>query len=67
MKPLEFLLSNDKNVRVVGFDDTPFDTSTHDVQRVNICGVVCNTMKFEGMLRGVPLKPPPITTKGYRN
>ncbi len=52
MKTLEFLLSNDKNIRVVGFDDTPFDTSTPDTQRVNICGVVCNTAQFEGMLWG---------------
>jgi hypothetical protein len=50
MKPLEYLLSNNKNIRVIGFDDTPFDTLTTDAQMVNICGVVCNTTKFEGML-----------------
>jgi uncharacterized protein len=50
MKSLEYLLSNKKNIRVIGFDDTPFDTLTAEHQMVNICGVVCNTTKFEGML-----------------
>lgn len=52
VKTLEYLLCNNKNIRVIGFDDTPFDTLTSDTQIVNICGVLCNTTKFEGMLWG---------------
>jgi endonuclease V-like protein UPF0215 family len=56
MKTLGYLLNNNKNIRVIGFDDTPFDTLSTDAQMVNICGVVCNTTKFEGMLWGEVLK-----------
>lgn len=52
MKTLEYLLGNNKNIRVIGFDDTSFDTLTTSSQMVNICGVVCNTVKFEGLLWG---------------
>jgi uncharacterized protein len=52
MKTLAYLLNNNKNIRVIGFDDTPFDTLTKEPYNVNVCGVVCNTTKFEGMLWG---------------
>ncbi len=38
------------HVRVIGFDDTPFD-KTKD-EKVNISGIVCSKTRFEGMLWG---------------
>ena len=39
----------EKSLRVIGFDDAPFQRSDVDV---NLSGVVCSTTRFEGMLWG---------------
>ena len=48
MRSLEDLLRLNKNIRVIGFDDAPFER--HSDKKVKIAGVVCNNTRFEGML-----------------
>jgi len=54
MKTLEKLLQLNRTIRVIGFDDAPFDPKkeTH----VNIAGVVCAGTCFEGMVWGTVQK-----------
>jgi hypothetical protein len=40
----------DRTIRVIGFDDAPFAKRPN--ARVPICGVVCATTRFEGMVWG---------------
>lgn len=39
-----------KNLRVIGFDDAPFQK--HSDSKVNLSGIVCSNTRFEGMLWG---------------
>ncbi|MCX4028506.1 DUF99 family protein [Endozoicomonas sp. SM1973] len=48
MKTLEQLISLNKHIRVIGFDDAPFQK--HQQDQVNISGIICNNTRFEGML-----------------
>ena len=50
MKPLEELLRLNRKIRVIGFDDAPFERKSGSV--VHICGVVCSGTRFEGMIWG---------------
>jgi len=50
MRSLEELLRLKKNLRVIGFDDAPFNKEK-DVP-VNIAGVICSNTRFEGLLWG---------------
>ncbi len=50
MKPLEQLIQQDLNIRVIGFDDAPFKSRRNS--SVKIAGVVCSGIRFEGMLWG---------------
>ena len=50
MRSLEELLRLKKNLRVIGFDDAPFNKGK-DVP-VNIAGVICSNTRFEGLLWG---------------
>jgi len=50
MKPLEKLLEQKRVIRVIGFDDAPFD-KYHD-ESVQVAGVICGGTRFEGMLWG---------------
>ena len=50
MKKTLKALQQNKSLRVVGFDDAPFDKSRGS--SVNIAGVVCANTRFEGMLWG---------------
>ena len=45
---IEKLLRNDRVIRVIGFDDAPFER--HGKIPVPVAGVVCATDRFEGML-----------------
>lgn len=47
---LETLLVQHRTIRVIGFDDAPFDR--YSGQPVNVAGVVCGGTRFEGMLWG---------------
>lgn len=49
MKSLADALRAHKTLRVIGFDDAPFDP---DDAHVNLSGVVCAQTRFEGMLWG---------------
>ena len=58
MRSLETPLRKGKQLRVIGFDDAPFDkllkkkvakTSEGD-RAVNLAGIVCSNTRFEGML-----------------
>lgn len=55
MKSLSKALQQQKQLRVLGIDDAPFDktqksnTKQHNIL-VNIVGIVCNNTRFEGML-----------------
>jgi len=51
MKPLAQLLLRKRSIRVVGFDDAPFDKSITDGP-VSLSGIVCSDTRFEGMLWG---------------
>jgi len=51
MKPLAQLLRRKRSIRVVGFDDAPFDKTITDGP-VNLSGIVCSDTRFEGMLWG---------------
>lgn len=47
---LEFLLRHNRQIRVIGFDDAPFER--HTSEPVAVAGVVCSLTRFEGMLWG---------------
>ena len=47
---LEALVRQKKRIRVIGFDDSPFER--HQPGKVNISGVVCANTRFEGMVWG---------------
>lgn len=47
---LESLLKLNRVIRVIGFDDAPFER--HSGQQVSIAGVVCSGTRFEGMVWG---------------
>lgn len=49
-KRIKDALKLDKQIRVIGFDDSPFEKKRGSP--VNICGVVCADTRFEGMLWG---------------
>lgn len=49
-KSLEYLLKNDRTIRVIGFDDAPFQRGSGD--KVAIAGIICGLTRFEGMLWG---------------
>lgn len=50
MKPLQELLANNKRLRVIGFDDAPFQQARGSP--VYVAGVVCSATRFEGMVWG---------------
>ena len=60
MRSLESPLRKGKQLRVIGFDDAPFDNlrkekaakSGEGDRAVNIAGIVCSNSRFEGMLWG---------------
>ncbi|MDY7022295.1 MAG: DUF99 family protein [Cyanobacteriota bacterium] len=47
---LEALLRLNRVIRVIGFDDAPFER--HSGEQVSIAGVVCGGTRFEGMVWG---------------
>ena len=47
---LDFLLRHHRKIRVIGFDDAPFER--HTSKPVAVAGVVCSLTRFEGMLWG---------------
>ncbi|MEL7406057.1 MAG: DUF99 family protein, partial [Cyanobacteria bacterium J06558_2] len=47
---LQALIQRQKQIRVIGFDDAPFER--HQQHKVNIAGVVCANTRFEGMVWG---------------
>ncbi|MEL6928949.1 MAG: DUF99 family protein [Cyanobacteria bacterium J06600_6] len=47
---LEALVRQKKQIRAIGFDDSPFER--HQQQEVNISGVICANTRFEGMVWG---------------
>ena len=47
---LQYLLRNKRQIRVIGFDDSPF--IRHTKEPVAVAGVVCSLTRFEGMLWG---------------
>jgi endonuclease V-like protein UPF0215 family len=50
MKTLEKCLQQNRTIRVIGFDDAPFENKKGAC--VNVAGVVCAGTQFEGMLWG---------------
>ncbi|MDM8558460.1 DUF99 family protein [Candidatus Parabeggiatoa sp. HSG14] len=50
MKTLEKLLQQNLNIRVIGFDDAPFEN--YQGANVNVAGVVCVGTRFDGMVWG---------------
>lgn len=50
MNKFERKLASNKHLRVIGFDDSPFDKARGGA--VNIAGIVCSDTRFEGMLWG---------------
>lgn len=50
MKPLETLLAHRRTIRVMGFDDAPFEKRPG--APVDVAGVVCADTRFEGMVWG---------------
>lgn len=48
MRSLADLLKLNKQIRVIGFDDAPFDRARGSL--VNVSGIVCANTRFEGML-----------------
>ncbi|MDF2154534.1 DUF99 family protein [Vibrio sp. CAU 1672] len=54
MKPLEELLRLNRQIRVIGFDDAPFERRPGAL--VHISGIVCSGTRFEGMLWGETTK-----------
>jgi uncharacterized protein len=51
MKTLEQLLQKKRLIRVIGFDDAPFEKDELGC-KVNVAGVVCAGTRFEGMVWG---------------
>ena len=51
MKTLKQLLQKKRIIRVIGFDDAPFERSCSSTI-VNVAGVVCAGTRFEGMVWG---------------
>ncbi len=49
-KSLEYLLKHDRTIRVIGFDDAPFQRGSGE--KVAIAGIICGLTRFEGMLWG---------------
>lgn len=54
MKSLAEVLRLNRRVRVVGFDDAPFDRTPGSP--VNVSGIVCSGTRFEGMMWGEATK-----------
>lgn len=54
MKTLEKLLQLNRTIRVIGFDDAPFEKK--NATSVNVAGVVCAGSRFEGMVWGTVRK-----------
>ena len=54
MKSLAEILRLNRRVRVVGFDDAPFDRTPGSP--VNVSGIVCSGTRFEGMMWGEATK-----------
>lgn len=54
MKSLKEILRLERQIRVVGFDDAPFDRAAGSP--VNVSGVVCSGTRFEGLLWGEATK-----------
>ena len=54
MKSLAEVLRLGRQVRVVGFDDAPFDHTPGSP--VNVSGIVCSNTRFEGMMWGQATK-----------
>ncbi|WP_226647462.1 DUF99 family protein [Microbulbifer variabilis] len=50
MKPLAELLRLKKKLRIIGFDDAPFQKERGSP--ANISGIICTNTRFEGMLWG---------------
>lgn len=50
MKSLKKLIEQNLRIRVIGFDDAPFESKRNSP--VQIAGVVCSGTRFEGMLWG---------------
>ena len=50
MKSLKDLIDRNLRIRVVGFDDAPFNALSND--NVKIAGIICSGTRFEGMLWG---------------
>lgn len=48
---LEKLLSSGRKIRVIGFDDAHYADKSHGSE-VNVAGIVCSDVRFEGMLWG---------------
>lgn len=46
----DYLLRHNRQIRVIGFDDAPFQR--HGQKPVAVAGVVCSLTRFEGMLWG---------------
>ena len=61
MKSLEQVLQKQRSLRVIGFDDAPFEHRSN--APVNIAGVVCANTRFEGMLWGTAHKDGTDATK----
>ncbi len=49
-KSLEYLLKHDRTIRVIGFDDAPFQRGSRE--KVALAGIICGLTRFEGMLWG---------------
>ncbi|MFT5680870.1 MAG: endonuclease V-like protein UPF0215 family [Myxococcota bacterium] len=54
MKSLAEIMRLGRRVRVVGFDDAPFDRTPGSL--VNVSGIVCSGTRFEGMMWGEATK-----------
>jgi endonuclease V-like protein UPF0215 family len=54
MKSLAEILRLNRRVRVVGFDDAPFDRAPGSP--VSVSGIVCSNTRFEGMMWGQATK-----------
>jgi len=52
MRSLEETLQRNKQVRIIGFNDVPFNISESPSMSVNIAGIICGDTRFEGMLWG---------------
>lgn len=50
MKSLEELIRLNKQIRIIGFDDAPFEKERGSP--VKVAGIICSNTRFEGMLWG---------------